>query len=40
MLGENPRAAQGKEEPDKSAGGVSGRQGVEEGDGGTGEQPG
>ena len=34
------RLPQEQEEPDKSAGGVSGRQGVEEGDGGAGEQPG
>ena len=34
------RLPQEQEEPDKSAGGVSGRQGVEEGDCGAGEQPG
>ena len=34
------RLPQEQEEPDKSAGGVSGRKGVEEGDGGAGEQPG
>ena len=39
-LERTPRSAQEEEEPDKRAGGVGGRQGVEEGDGGAGEQPG